>query len=285
MSKVVDMIDCLISKSDSCAGCHRHEAWVRLANLAFFCGAVVVLSKGSNAEFSTVLTMSSIVQCLSFFVLTIKVNYQKSVAGLSSRMLEMYVVFFCFRLCSTIFKNGYIPVDKSGDWIYQVADLGCLLVVLNLIYSVHRRYNSTYEAENDTLPAYKAIPAVILLAFFCRGDLNGSAFYDTVWMISCLLDTISLLPQLWMFTKTGGKVEMLTAHFVATIVVSRALSFAFWWFGYKEVAPLDGSVNIPGYTIIAAHAFQMLLCADFLYYYVKGLRSVSGQVVLPDLEV
>lgn len=42
-----------------------------------------------------------------------EVKYQKTVAGLSSRTLEMYVVFFLFRLGSTLFKNGYLPIDRS----------------------------------------------------------------------------------------------------------------------------------------------------------------------------
>lgn len=47
------------------------------------------------------------------FVCSAEVKYQKSVAGMSSRTLEMYVLFFLFRLGSTLFKNGYLPVDRS----------------------------------------------------------------------------------------------------------------------------------------------------------------------------
>lgn len=50
-----------------------------------------------------------------------------------------------------------------------------------------------------------------------------------------------------MLTKLGGQVESLTSHFVASLVVSRILSFAFWLYGFKEIAPLNGKANIAGH--------------------------------------
>merc|ERR1719160_879033 len=81
----------------------------------------VVLRQFSDRDFSTVLTLGSVVQCLGFFLLLQKVNMQRSVAGISSKMLEMYVLVFVFRLSSTLIKQGYLPIDRSGDYIYQSA--------------------------------------------------------------------------------------------------------------------------------------------------------------------
>merc|ERR1719321_1477282 len=66
----------------------------------------VVLRQFSDRDFSTVLTLGSVVQCLGFFLLLQKVKMQRSVAGVSSKMLEMYVLLFLFRLSSTLTKNG-----------------------------------------------------------------------------------------------------------------------------------------------------------------------------------
>jgi len=251
----------------------------------FFLFLVVVFHKFTDGDFSIVLTMSSAVQCLGFALLSLKVHYQRSVAGLSQRMLWMYVIFFIFRLTSTLMKNGYLPIDRSGDHVYQLGDIGSFILVLNLIYNMRKTCNDSYQSEFDTLDVHKFLPACVLLALFCRGDLNNSPFYDTVWTISLFLDTISMLPQLWMLTKLGGQVESLTSHFVAAIVASRVLSFAFWMYGYKELVPLKGGANIAGYTILISHSFQLLLCADFMYYYVKGMSKASRQVMLPTFEV
>lgn len=286
---IVDLIDMVLSIGSKdpeqlCSPCKRHSSMTVGAYLAFFLMTVVLMHKGSDGDFSIVLTLSSVVQCFGFLLLTLKVNYQRDVSGLSSRTLECYVIFFIFRLTSTLFKNGYLPMDRSGDWIYQAGDIGSLVLVLNLLYSVHCRYKSTYQADIDNLPIYKAFPALLLLAFYTHGDLNASKFYDGVWMVSLYLDTVSLLPQLWVLTKLGGLVESLTSHFVACMVGSRCLSFAFWLYGHREIGPTNGAANVAGYAIITAHSLQLLLCADFMYYYFKAMRS-NSKVLLPTIDV
>jgi len=289
MSAIVDIMDCVMSvgckdPAKQCSAQMRHKAWNATAYVVFFLMVVVIMHKFTDGDFSVVLTMSSMVQCLGFFLLSLKISYQHTVAGLSSRTLEMYVVFFMFRLGSTLFKNGYLPIDRSGDYIYQIGDIGSLLLVLNMLYSIHKRHRDTYQAQHDTLHIWKAIPACLLLGFCLHGNLNNSPFFDTVWTVSLWLDTITLLPQLWMLSKLGGKVEALTSHFVAALVVSRCLSFAFWLYGYKEIAPANGGMNIAGYAILTAHSLQLLLCADFIYYYIKGMSSACA-MVLPTFDV
>ena len=138
----------------------------------FMMSVGVVLRHFGDRDFSTVLTLGAGLQCLGFFLLSLKVKYQKTVAGLSSKTLEMYIIFFFLRLASTLFKNGYLPVDRTGDHVYQIADIGSLLVVLSLIFDIHKTYKDTYQAEHDTLAVWKAIPACILLSVFVHGDLK-----------------------------------------------------------------------------------------------------------------
>jgi len=241
----------------------------------------------TDGDFSIVLTMSAVVQCLGFFLLSIKVRYQKNAGGLSSKCLEMYIIFFVFRLSSTLIKNGYLPIDRSGDWVYQTADVVSAVIVLQLLYTMHKSLADTFTREHDTLDIFKAVPVCAFLAIFVKGDLNSSPFFDWVWTMSMLLDTVTLLPQLWMMTKQGGKIEVMTAHFVASQCVSRALAFSFWLYGYSEIMPAGHTVNIAGYSIMVAHSIQLLLCADFMYYYVKGMLNRMGEraVVLPNIEV
>jgi len=247
---------------------------------------MVVYHQFTDHDFSVVLSLSSIVQCLGFFLLSIKVRYDKSVSGLSSKSLEMYVIFFVFRLSSTLLKNGYLPIDRSGDWVYQTADVFSMIVVLQLLYAMHKTFPDTYQAQHDTLNIFKAIPVCMFIGIFIKGDLNSSPFFDWVWAVSMLLDTISMLPQLFLLTKMGGKVETMTAHFIACICVSRAMSFAFWLYGYSEIMPQGHTVNVAGYSIIVCHFLQLLLCADFMYYYLKGMISGgSRSVMLPNIEV
>merc|ERR1719453_877916 len=273
-----------VSKQPGCSTTSKNLSM--LAGYAVFgTWMLVVWHHLSDKDFSIVLTLSSIFQFLGFILLALKVRWAKSAAGLSSKTLEMYFVFFCFRLSSTLFKNGYLPIDRSGDWVYQSADVMSIFVVLHLLYVTHKTYGTTYQSQHDTLDIFKAIPGCMVAAFFLKGDLNSSPFFDWVWTSSLLFDTIAMLPQLWMMTKIGGKIDGMTSNYVVALSVSRGFAFAFWWHGYTELHIEGSTVNVAGYTVLMAHVMQLVFCADFLYYYVKGMMSGRGTAVLPQIEV
>merc|ERR1719488_448381 len=81
--------------------------------------AVIVYRLFTDGDFSSIYTLGMAVQCLAFYLLNAKVDMQKSVAGISAKTLQAYVLVFTFRLSSTLVKNGYLPVDQSGDWVFQ----------------------------------------------------------------------------------------------------------------------------------------------------------------------
>lgn len=283
MSFVVDMVDMLAGRCGTNPK-KAERASTMAAYSVFALCTIVVLMQFTDHDFSLVLTLSAAVQCLGFFLLSNKMRTSQSVAGLSSRTLEMYVLFFITRLGSTLVKNGYLPIDRSGDWVYQVSDIGSLIIVLQLLYAMHKTHKATYEENHDTLPIRPFVPACALLAVFVHGDLNDSPFFDTLWTFSLLLDTVAMLPQLWMMTTKGGEVEALTSHFVAAMVVSRALSFTFWFYGYSEIAPPNGGFNSAGYLILGAHSLQLVLSADFMYYYIRSAAKQQS-MTLPMMEV
>lgn len=229
---------------------------------------LVVWTKYSDRSYSSILTAASCVQLLGFMNLTIKVRGTKSVAGISSKCLEMYALFFITRLSSTLWKSGYIPVDRSGRTVYQMMDVLSFFVVLQLLYCIHKTHKHTYMAEQDTLPISPLIPPCVILAYFLHANLNRSLIFDTAWATSTNLDTLAMLPQLWMMSKIGGQVEGNTAHFVVSIIVSRVMALMFWWSAYKDLK--EEGTEFAGKQIVAAHALQLLLAADFVYYYLKA---------------
>jgi len=252
----------------------------------------LVLRHFSDRDFSTVLTLGAGVQCLAFYLLLQKVKRQRSVAGISSKMLEMYVLVFVFRLSSTLIKQGYLPVDRSGDYVYQVADIMSLCFVFQLLWCCHKTHKVTFQADLDSLEIWRTVPVAFVLAMCLRGNLNKSAFFDTTWTVGMYLDTIAMLPQYWMLVRKGGEVEALTSHFVALVVLSRACSFAFWFYGYKELAPRKQKnaglinnttgLNISGWLIVACHMTQLLMSADFMYHYASSaMRKVRMMLPAP----
>jgi len=258
----------------------RENVAIAYSYVVFAMCACVVIKEFSDHDFSAVLTFGAGVQTLGFLALLLKVRTQKTVKGVSSKTLEMYVAVYMCRLSSTLVKNGYLPVDRSGDWAYQLADIVTLLIVFQLLYCCHKTHVSTYQAEHDTLPISNALLPCVVVALFTHGDLNSNQFFDVMWTISMNLDTVALLPQLFMLAKIGGEVDGMTTHFVAAIFVSRACALAFWAYGFVELAPQKGGPNVAGWTIVVMHSLQLLLSADFMMHYMKS-RFFGKKVVLP----
>merc|ERR1719261_914882 len=65
------------------------------------------------------------VQALAFTFLQMQISESRSVAGISGKALTMHAAKLCCRLCSSLFLDGYLPTDKSGDWIYQLGTRPC----------------------------------------------------------------------------------------------------------------------------------------------------------------
>jgi len=239
--------------------------------------AIIVYRLFSDGDFSGIYTLGIAVQCLAFYLLNAKVETQKSVAGISAKTLQMYVLVFACRLNSSLMRNGYLPVDQSGDWVFQTADILSLVMTLRLLRRMYTSHNGTYQVDYDTFNVYRLVPPCIVLAIFCHGQLNGSPFFDTIWTLSMNLDTIAMLPQLWMVAKIGGEVDGMTSHFVVSLAFSRMCGFAFWCQGYTEVLRVS---KVAGYQLLLAHGMQVFLSLDFVYYYLVA-RMKGKRMQLP----
>jgi hypothetical protein len=235
----------------------------------------------SYLMFSVMITAASCVQCLGFGILAVKVHGTKSVKGISSKMLEMFAVYLCSRLTSTCLKSGYIPMDATGDWVYQFCDLCSLVLVVHLLYCVHKKYAPTYDAEKDTFPIGSLVLPCFVLAWFVHGRHNKSFFFDTCWAFSTNLEALCIVPQLWMMTGKGGKVDSYLGHFVATVVLSGAFTCWFWFYNYQTLE-MKGPTKA-GKVLIGAHVLKVVLCGDFSYYYISALLKGTA-VVLPNRE-
>lgn len=250
---------------------------------------LVIMLLFTEFDFSAVQTLSAGCMLLAFLLLAVKVNAQGSAAGVSSRTLEMYLLTLAIRLMSTTLKKGYLPIDSTGNFIYQSFDVATVVVLFRLVYAMQRGYRSTYQEEKDLNAIFGVVPLCALVAMVFHANLNRSFFFDTIWMTAHLLEAFALLPQLYMISQGEGKVETYTAHFVALLFLSRVFAWLFWFYGYPELADgyvedvFAGHSNWGGYTIIAASTLQLVLSADFMYYWAKAV--ISGKEVVVHIDV
>jgi len=284
---IIDFIDGIIAGTSAK---RRENVTIVVSYMCMMSCLLVLWREYSDRDFSFLITLAGASQTLGFFLLVHKMKAHKSAAGISSKTLQMYVMMLLFRLNSTLVKNGYLPVDSTGDWAYQACDITSLLLVFQALFYVHKRYKDTYQDKHDSMPIWNAVIPLMLLSAVLHGNLNHSWYFDTVWTFSMYLDTIAMLPQLWMLVVKGGQVEALTSHYVAAIFFSRFLTFSFWFTGFSELAPEDGGFNKMGWLLCGCHGLQLLLSIDFMYHYAmwgactKGCGSkgnTDGGMVLP----
>jgi hypothetical protein len=227
----------------------------------------------ADGEFSAILTMSVMLQCFAVVLLGLQVMTSGSAAGISATGLSLDALALCCRLSSTLWLNGYLPVDASGDYIFQALDIISVGLIAWLIYHVVVVKKHSYQAEQDSLPVMPMVVGCFVLAALLHGNMNSRPIFDSLWMAGLFISVISVLPQLWLITRTGGKVEALTSHFIAATAASRALSGLFMWHARGDITchVWVGSFNHAIWAILGAHLVHMLLLSDFAYMYVKAV--------------
>merc|ERR1719261_746485 len=203
-----NMIDpCSSSSKTSVTSTHR--SGVALAYVVFVTIAVLFYHLIAEGEFSSVLTLSAIFQCLAFSLLGMQALATNSVHGISAKSLQLDALALACRLSSTTWLEGYLPNDQTGDYLYQTFDFLSLGMVLWLLYRVLSVQRKTYDANEDTLPAAPFVLACLVLASLLHGDLDDSAVFDALWMCGLFVSAVAVMPQLFMMTRTRASIPAL----------------------------------------------------------------------------
>jgi len=226
--------------------------------------------------FTSILTLGVLAQALAFLLLYMQISANQSVAGISGKCLILHAVKLCCRLGTTLWLQGYLPADASGDWIYQLGDILSLLLVLKIMFFIFFEYKASYEHNHDTLGIKNMIVGAVALAIVFHPDLIDWVPFDILWTVHLYVDTVAMVPQLWMISKAGGKVKGVTAHYIAAIFLSNILTGVFWFHAIPELRGLN-MVNVAGLAINGAHLVQLLLLLDFAYFYVKACLQGQGR--------
>merc|ERR1719163_1663846 len=117
--------------------------------------------------------MSVVFQCGAFAILAMQVVTSGNVMGISARSLVLEAAALCCRLSSTMWLDGYLPNDASGDWVYQAVDICSVLVVMWLLREVLVKRRSSYQAQDDSAPyVVEAVIVCIVLAALLHGDMD-----------------------------------------------------------------------------------------------------------------
>jgi ER lumen protein retaining receptor len=255
----------------------------------FFTASLFVYFMLSAGDFSFLMTYGAMARMFGFGILNVKMYKSQRASGVSLKTLQLYSLVFFFRLTSIIRHEGYLPYDKSGDWLYHLIEIMALVFTGSAFYGCLVLFKSTYQADLDQFgefnvpPGYGALwlaAPVGIIAIFVHPNLNADFLSDTAWTYAMYLESTALIPQLFMFQKqASGVVELLTAHFVAALGFGRLMEFFFWIYSYHELANSSGS-RLPGYLALFSQFVQLVLMVDFFWYYYMAVKNATP-LVLP----
>lgn len=247
--------------------------------------AFLVFMFFSSGDFSFLLTLSSLLSMFSFMMVALKIETGSSASGVSLKMMESYIIIFVSRLFAIIPFEGYLPFDKSGDWLYQLCEAMCLCLCGSIVYLLRGRYANTYNPDTDSFNHHWLMLAAACLAMIFHPNLNNFLPSDICWAFALYLESVAILCQLFMFHKEG-KAAPHTSHFLAAQALAKLLSFIFWASSFSELSNPNHYIKaFVGNWVVAMQLIQLLVMGDFIYAYVrcvsKGI-SVSQVVVYSD---
>merc|ERR1719401_833478 len=227
----------------------------------------------SSGDFSFLLTLSSIVSVFSFFMVAMTIESTKSVKGVSLKMMECYIAVFLCRLTAIIPYEGYLPFDKSGDWLYQVCEAFGLCLAGSIVYCIRVQYPQTYDSTTDAFNHLWIMGPAALIAIILHPHLNNFWPTDVAWAFALYLESVTVLPQFFMFMKEG-RAQTHTSHFLAAQALSRLMSFVFWASSFSELSNPDHHIKkFVGHWVVGIQLIQLLVMADFIFHYVRALQK------------
>jgi hypothetical protein len=235
------------------------------------CGGLLL----TDLKFSALMTFSAAFQCLGFALLLLQVIRGRGTTSVSLRTLVLYVLVLSFRLYATCLYESYIPMDRSGDYLYQMIEATSLILVIATLYKMSKVFEDDFPHE-DKFGIVGLIVVCGVAAMYLHPSLNEAFMADTSWTFSVYLESLAMVPQLFLLTKLGGEVESLQGHYMACTFASKLAVLRLWSKSYVELSRGDGW---EGFGILCGHILPCIVLSDFMYLYFRSFRSSKTCIV------
>lgn len=128
------------------------------------------------------------------------------------------------------------------------------------IYLIYLKFKATYDHNHDSFRIEFLLIPCAILALLVNHDFT---VMEVLWTFSIYLESVAILPQLFLVSKTG-EAESITSHYLFALGSYRALYLLNWVYRYFSEAHYD-------LIVIFAGVVQTILYCDFFYLYItKG---------------
>uniref|UniRef100_A0AAZ3RIG0 ER lumen protein-retaining receptor n=1 Tax=Oncorhynchus tshawytscha TaxID=74940 RepID=A0AAZ3RIG0_ONCTS len=209
---------------------------------------------------------------VAIIILLVKIWRSKSCAGISGKSQVLFAL---------VFTTRYLDLFTSVISIYNtVMKVVFLALAYATVYLIYMRFRSTFNSESDSFRVEFLLVPVAGLSFlenYAFAPLEKSQLHifgaQILWTFSIYLESVAILPQLFMITKTG-EAESITTHYLFFLGLYRALYLANWVWRYHTEGFFDQIAVVSG-------VVQTIFYCDFFYLYVTRVLRGSGKMSLP----
>ncbi|KAK7036523.1 endoplasmic reticulum retention protein [Paramarasmius palmivorus] len=191
----------------------------------------------------------------SIIILVQKIQTSRSCRGISFKTQALYVAVFATRYLDLFYR--YVSLYNSLMKIFFIAS-SCFILHL-----MKGRFRPTHDPSIDTFRIEYLVGPCVLLALIFNYSFS---FTEILWSFSIFLESVAILPQLFMLQRTG-EAETITTHYLAALGIYRALYIPNWIYRYFTEGVVDPIA-------VTAGIVQTGLYLDFFYvYFTKVLQG------------
>ncbi|KFX86769.1 hypothetical protein O988_00396 [Pseudogymnoascus sp. VKM F-3808] len=193
---------------------------------------------------------------LSILILLDKMIRTNSCAGISFKSQALYLIVYVTRYLDifTTFTHSYY---NSIFKILFISSSGYTL------YLMMTTYKPTQSAPLDTFRVQYLLLGALVLGVLFPPEYT---FTEILWSFSIWLESVAILPQLFMLQRTG-EADTITVHYIFALGIYRALYIPNWIYRYWSNGHFDKISVLAGLV-------QTVLYSDFFWiYYTKVMKG------------
>lgn len=197
------------------------------------------------------------------FILIHTIRKTNVIDGISFKTQVLYALVFLTRYLDLLtfhWVSAYVSLMK----IVFLASSTYIVVLLQRSKTTNPiAYKEMIMRDSFKIQYILAGSAVLSFCFH-----HKFTFLETLWSFSVWLESLAILPQLFMLSKST-KAESLTVHYIFALGLYRALYIPNWIWRYYSESKIDRIA-------LAAGIIQTLIYSDFFYIYYKKVLKRAG---------
>ncbi|KAI7878559.1 ER lumen protein retaining receptor [Lichtheimia hyalospora FSU 10163] len=199
--------------------------------------------------------LADLMHLASIVILLLKIQNSKSCVGISFKTQMLYTIVFMTRYLDLTFH--FISVYNTCMKIFFIASS------VYILYLMRVKYKASYDPGLDTFRFEYLLGVAMILGVAFSYNFTP---VEVLWSFSIWLESVAIMPQLYMLQQTG-EAETITTHYLFALGAYRALYLVNWVYRYVMEGHTDWIAWVAG-------LIQTALYSDFFYlYYTKVLHG------------